>query len=128
MICYNLCVLGVIMEEIIDDYVKEITNKDNFKRLLELKKIIDSKYADLIIAFKTAESRYLEASNYGNYYPNLENIRKDFSNKKKELYSKLEVKEYLELERSINDSINNDINELKDIVLNPKYNKQKCMK
>ena len=61
-------------------------------------------------------------------YPNLEELRRDFSNKKKELYSKKEVREYFDLERKINDSINNDINELKEIVLDNKYNNKKCMK
>ena len=116
------------MEDIIDDYVSDITNNDNFKKLIELKKIIDDKNKKEIIAFKTAESKYLEASNYGKYYPNLEGLRKDFSAKKKDLYSKEEVKQYLELERSINESINADINELKEIILDPKYSKQKCIK
>ena len=116
------------MEDIIDDYVSDITNNDNFKKLIELKKIIDDKYKKEIIAFKTAESKYLEASNYGKYYPNLEELRRDFSNKKKELYSKEEVREYFDLERKINESINNDINELKEIVLDNKYNNKKCIK
>ena len=116
------------MENIVDDYVNEITDNDDFKKLIELKRIIDSKYKNEIISFKTAESKYLEASNYGKYYPNLEGLRKDFSNKKKDLYSKEEVKQYLELERSINESINADINELKEIILDPKYSKQKCIK
>ena len=65
---------------------------------------------------------------YGKYYPNLEELRRDFSNKKKELYSKEEVREYFDLERKINESINNDINELKEIVLDNKYNNKKCIK
>ena len=116
------------MENIVDDYVNEITNSDDFKKLIELKRMIDSKYKSEIISFKTAESKYLEASQYGKYYPNLEELRRDFSNKKMELYSKEEVKTYLELERKINESINFDINGLKDMILDPKYNKQKCMK
>jgi hypothetical protein len=116
------------MENIVDDYVNEITDNDDFKKLIELKRIIDSKYKNEIISFKTAESKYLEASNYGKYYPNLEELRRDFSNKKKELYSKEEVREYFDLERKINDSINNDINELKEIVLDNKYNNKKCIK
>ena len=116
------------MKYIVDDYVNEITDNDDFKKLIELKKIIDSKYKNEIISFKTAESKYLEASNYGKYYPNLEELRRDFSNKKKELYSKEEVREYFDLERKINESINNDINELKEIVLDNKYNNKKCIK
>ena len=116
------------MENIVDDYVNEITDNDDFKKLIELKKIIDSKYKNDIIALKTAESKYLEASNYGKYYPNLEELRRDFSNKKKELYSKEEVREYFDLERKINELINNDINELKGIVLDNKYNNKKCIK
>ncbi len=119
---------GVNMENIVDDYVKDITTKDEFKRLLELKRIIDAKYKNEIISFKTLESKYLEASKYGAYYPNLENLRREFSLKKKELYSKEEVKKYFELERLINESINDDIKKLKEIVLDPKYNKNTCIK
>ena len=119
---------GVNMENIVDDYVNDIITKEEFKRLLELKKLIDIKYRNEIISFKTLESKYLDASKYGAYYPNLEDLRREFSAKKKELYSKVEVKEYLELERFINESINNDINELKEVVLAPKYNKNKCIK
>ena len=55
-------------------------------------------------------------------------MRREFSLKKKELYSKEEVKKYFELERLINESINDDIKKLKEIVLDPKYNKNTCIK
>ena len=114
------------MEQLAFDYVNELADNEEFKRLLELKKIIDDKYSKEIVAFKTAESNYLEAKKYGEYYPNLKEFQNTFSEKKKELYSKEEVKEYLRLEREINESINNDIKDLKELVLDPIYDKKNC--
>lgn len=114
------------MQELAYEYIEEYSNTKEFKRLLELKKLIDKKYEKEIIAFKTSESKYLDAKKYGGYYPNLEDLQKDFSNKKSALYSKIEVKEYLELERKINTELNDLINELKNQVLDPTLNNKNC--
>lgn len=101
------------MFDLIDKYVDELTESKEFKRLLQLKKIIDSKYGLLIISLKTKEAKYLEAKQYGDYYPNLKDLQLEFSNAKKELYSKEEVVEYFNLEKSIQAMLDDDFNELK---------------
>ena len=106
------------MQDLIDNYIKIICNSNEFKRLVELKKIIDNKYSKEIIAFKTTEAKYLEAKEYGKYYIGLDNLSKNLSEKKAILYSKDEVREYLSLERKIDKILNDDINELKESISN----------
>lgn len=97
-------------------YVDIIINTDEFKRLKELKKIIDQKYAKEIVVFKRCEANYLEASQHKEYYPNFNEIVKKLSEAKSVLYNKEEVKEYLLLERTIQEMLTNDFNELKQSI------------
>ena len=106
------------MYELIDKYADELFNTPDFKRLMELKKIIDTSYSSLIISFKTAESKYEDMKQYGSYAPGLDRLKKDFINAKANLYSKPEVVEYFDLERKIQAMLNNDINEIKESVSN----------
>ncbi|MGM9969167.1 MAG: hypothetical protein ACI35S_02090 [Anaeroplasma sp.] len=106
------------MENILDGYIDDLSQTIEFKRLIELKSIIDEKYKNLIIKFKTKESLYLDAKKYGEYYPELNSIQNDFMKAKKDLYEKEEVKEYLKLERIIQDKLNSDINLIKSSVSN----------
>lgn len=94
-------------------YVESIVNTLEFKRLKELKIIIDQKYTKEIVSFKRAEANYLEASENKKYYSNFDEIQRKFSEAKANLYNKEEVKEYLKLERELQDMLTNDFNELK---------------
>ena len=47
-----------------DIYINELMKETEFKRLIELKKIIDKKYGMKIVAFKNKEALYLEAYIY----------------------------------------------------------------
>ncbi len=97
-------------------YLNELLKEENFKRLLDLKKIIDSKYSSKIISFKNKEALYLEAKE--NKYMDEEKARLEFQEKKKELYSLPEVSEYFKLERKINEMIEKDLNEIKASISN----------
>ncbi len=101
------------MEELAIKYVDEIKNIPDFKRLLELKEMIDNNYKKEILAFKTANESYLEASKYPNNY-NMELIRNNLIEAKRNLYSKKEVKEYFELENKIQNILDNDFNDIKN--------------
>lgn len=104
--------------EAADLYADDIINSVEFKRLLELKELIRKNLSGKIMAFKTAEAKYLEAKAYGKYHPNLEEYKELFIKTKTALYSHPYVKEYKELEMKIQDSINKDINELKSAISN----------
>ena len=103
------------INDLIDDYVNEIKDSVEFKELIRLKDIIDSKYKDLIIKFKTCESLYLEAKER-NYLD--DSIKNNFIEAKRNLYSKDEVRSYFDLENKINEKLNNDFNEIKQSISN----------
>ncbi len=115
---------GGIVEEL---YVAKILEAPEFKRLLELKDIINQSYKKEIMLFKSKEALYLEASERKEYYPNFEEIKKAFIAAKADLYSKEEVSEYFKLERELQDMLNNDINELKQAISN-KFTLDKILK
>lgn len=115
---------GGIVEKL---YVAKILEAPEFKRLLELKDIINQSYKKEIMLFKTKEALYLEASERKEYYPNFEEIKKAFIAAKADLYSKEEVSEYFKLERELQDMLNNDINELKQAISN-KFTLDKILK
>lgn len=107
------------MEEILDlsdQYANSIIEGPDFQRLLFLKEEIKKTLSNKIIAFKTAEAKYIEAKGYGKYHPNLPEYQKKFVEAKKNLYLEPLVKEYKELEMKIQDQLNQDINELKESV------------
>ncbi len=106
------------LNELTDLYIEELEQNDDFKRLLELKNIINNNYKKEIISFKTLESKYSDALKNKDYYPNFNQIKTDFINAKARLYSHDEVKEYFDLERKINDYINKDIDEIKSSISN----------
>jgi hypothetical protein len=105
------------MEDLVKEYIDEIENSDDFKRLLALKDIINKEYAPLIISFKMKEAEYMEAKERPEIF-DLNQKQKEFSIAKANLYSKEYVKEYFMLEEKINKNINKDLDELKDLISN----------
>ncbi|MDE6407652.1 MAG: YlbF family regulator [Anaeroplasmataceae bacterium] len=104
--------------DLADDYAKEVINSPDFQRLLEVKEEIKKTLSGKIMAFKTAEAKYLEAKAYGKYHPDLEEYKKRFIETKTRLFSESLVKEYKELETKIQEKLNQDINDLKKSVSN----------
>ncbi len=94
------------------EYFNELKETEEFKRLIELKKIIDDKYKNEIISFRTNESLYLESKD-NKYYLDKDIIKKRFIDSKTKLYSKEEVKEYFSLQNKLNEMLKNDFNEIK---------------
>lgn len=101
-----------------EQYADQFTQSPDFKRLLEVKEKINQELSKKIIAFKTAEAKYLEAKSYGNYHPNLKEYQGRFVEAKKNLYSESLVKEYLTLESQIQAKLNQDFNDLKKSISN----------
>lgn len=110
-----------------DEYLKKLQEEPEFKRLAELKGIIDEKYKSLIIGLKTSEARYLEAKEYPKHFSNMSELQESFVTAKKKLYSQPEVQEYFRLERRLQEMINEDMNELKEAVSN-KFSRDKSIK
>ena len=102
--------------ELANKYIEELKSTTEFKRLLELKKIIDDKYKLLIVSLRTKESYYLESLD--KEYLDKDKCLNEYKEAKAKLYSKEEVKEYLLLERQISNMISNDFNEIKESISN----------
>ncbi len=105
------------LEDLIDRYIDELSNDNDFIELIELRKTIDEKYKKEILIFKTKEEAYLEAEKYQGYI-DISNLRRELSQAKANLYAKPEVSLYFDLERKIQDKINQDIDRIKKSVSN----------
>ncbi|MDE6660894.1 MAG: YlbF family regulator [Anaeroplasmataceae bacterium] len=104
--------------DLAEDYAEEIINSADFKRLLEIREEIKKNLSGKIMAFKTAEAKYMEAKAYGKYHPNLEEYKSRFIETKTRLFSESLVQEYKELESKMQEKLNQDINDLKKSVSN----------
>lgn len=112
-----LLIMVIPLEELVDKYIDELSNDKDFIRLLELKKIIDDKYKKEILIFKTCEEKYIDSEKYQQYI-DISGVRKELSVAKANLYSKEEVKEYFDIERKIQNKINEDIDKIKSSISN----------
>ena len=113
--------------DLIDDYFNKLIGLPQFKRLLELKEIIKTKYSLLIVGFKTNEANYEEAKRYKNYMNDFDALRNKLVESKRKLYEKEEVKEYFSLEREIQEIINKDMDLLKETISKDYLKPRKCM-
>lgn len=104
--------------DLADKYADSIIHSVDFQNLLSLNKEIKLQLKNKIIAFKTAESKYLDAKQYGNYHPNFAEYQERFSKTKKALYEEPLVKKYKKLEFEIQKKLDNDINDLKKCISN----------
>ena len=82
-----------------EEYATQFIESSDFKRLLELRDSIKTNLRNTIVAFKTAEAKYLEVKEYGKYHPDLKKYQTEFMQLKSKLYKNPFVVEYKELER-----------------------------
>lgn len=109
------------MEQLYNDaieYAQAIIESSDFKRMLELRECIKKTLAGKIMAFKTAEAKFLEAREYGLYHPDLKKYQKQYIEKKKSLYENPLIMEYKKLERSIQKKLDDDMDDLKKSISN----------
>ncbi len=106
------------------DLVDEIKDKKEYHRLVELKKIIETD--PLIIsqtaAFNKAKTKYYEVTKYGKYHPDLKGVKQELAKAKEALFTNEIVKEYKQLEKEIQKTLNIISKEIaKSISLKVKY-------
>lgn len=104
--------------DLAEEYADNLIDSDDFKLLKELSLKIEKELAKEIMRFKTSEAKYLEALEYGKYHPNLVAYQKEFVVAKTILYSNDLVKQYKELEQKIQNKLNSDLNDLKNMISN----------
>ena len=85
------------------DLVDEIKEKKEYKRLLQLKKLMnsDDNTLKLINDFNKAKNKYSEVSKYGKYHPDLKEVRITLAKTKELLFTHEIVSEYKKLEKEI---------------------------
>jgi cell fate (sporulation/competence/biofilm development) regulator YlbF (YheA/YmcA/DUF963 family) len=85
------------------DLVDEIKGSGEYKRLLELKDIIDGdqEITLLVSAFNKAKVKYGEVMKYGKYHPDLKKVQLLLKDTKESLYENGIIKEYKELEKQL---------------------------
>lgn len=90
------------------DVADEIKELPPYKRLLELKEIMDNNHeiSSLITAFNKQKVKYEEVSKYGKYHPDLKKVQLELAVIKAEVYTHDVVKEYKEQERQLQKILN----------------------
>ena len=96
----------------LDNLIDELINKPEFKRIKELKVIIEDKYYNLISKFNVAKDEYEKSLPLRNYISNVDQICNELSNAKNELYSKDEVIELHQLEAKLEKELAHISNEI----------------
>lgn len=104
--------------DLAEEYALSFRETNDFKRFLILKVKIEEELKKEIIDFKNAESKYLEAKEYGDFHPDLTKYKNDLIVKKSILYSNNLVIEYKELEQKLQRKLDDDLNELKQSISN----------
>lgn len=100
------------------DLVSEIKGTKEYKRLLELDKLIktDSTLVTLIESFNNVKSKYEEVSKYGKYHPDLKRVQLELAKKKEEVYTHHIIKEYKQLEKDLQKRLDHISKEIADSV------------
>ena len=93
-------------------YANEITSSNEFKELLELKERINKEIPLLVEAFKKAREKYEEVSKYSSYHPDLKRVRNELVAAKEALYTNPLVIKYKELEKEIQNKLNDVAHEI----------------
>ncbi len=102
----------------LDEYIIDFKNSTNFIEYQELKLEINKVLKKEILAFKNAESLYLEAKTYGKYHPSLNDYQKKFVIAKEDLYSKELVIKFLKLESLLQEELDSFTNNIKESISN----------
>ena len=85
------------------DLVDEIKSKEEYKRLLELKKILDNDplIKNLLDEFNKCKIKFEEVSKYGKYHPDLKKVQLELAEIKAEVFTNEIISEYKLLEKRI---------------------------
>ncbi len=91
-----------ILEKVYD-VVDEMKNSDAYKRLMELKQLMEQspEVQAKAALFQKQYERYEEVKRYGKFHPDLKTTQKVFQEAKIALYEDLFVSEYKQLEQTI---------------------------
>ena len=87
-------------------FANEITASDEFKELMRVKEQINDEIPQLVNDFKVAKDKYDEVMKYSSYHPDLKKVRGELVRAKEALYTNPLVIRYKELEKEIQNKLN----------------------
>lgn len=89
------------------DLVDEIKDTEEYKRLLELKTLIETDPAlqELVLQYQKTSEKYEDVKKYGTHHPDLKRVQATFSKQKQILYTHPVVREYKSLEKQIQSTL-----------------------
>jgi len=92
-----------IVLNLVYDLVDEIKSKEDYIKLLELKKKMksDPYIVNLLKKFKETKIKFEEVSKYGKHHPDLKKVQLELAEIKTEVYTNEIIKEYKILEKEI---------------------------
>lgn len=92
-----------IVLNLVYELVDEIKSKEEYIRLMELKKVMDSDpyILKLLDRFKKSKIKFEEVSKYGKYHPDLKKAQLELAQIKTEVFTNKTIMEYKKLEREL---------------------------
>ena len=100
------------------DLVDEIKGTKEYKRLVELDRVLkaDTMMIELIESFDKVKVKYEEVSKYGKYHPDLKRVQLELAAKKEEVYTNPIIKEYKQLEKDLQNRLDQISKEIANCV------------
>lgn len=107
-----------IVLNLVYELVDEIKSKEEYTRLLELKKVMDSDpyIIKLLDDFKNSKKKFEEVSKYGKFHPDLKKVQLELSEIKTQVYTNKTIMEYKRLEKELQKILDNTSREIAESV------------
>jgi cell fate (sporulation/competence/biofilm development) regulator YlbF (YheA/YmcA/DUF963 family) len=107
----------------IDNVIKEIETHDAYKALVIQRDLVENneEITKLINTFKEKESKYNDVKKYGEHYPHLKTIRREFQQAKQALFEHDDVRAYKTLEKTIQGILDDIVIKIQETV-SPRVN------
>lgn len=99
-------------------FAKEIMETEEFVRLLKVKEEINEKIPKLVQEFNVAKEKYEEVCKYSTFHPDYKKVKLELIRTKEALYTNELVIEYKELEKIIQEKLNNASKEIVKAISN----------
>ena len=99
-------------------FAKEIMETEDFKELIRVKNELQASYPELLNRFNKAKEKYEEVSQYSTYHPDYRKVKLELVSAKEALYTNELVKKYKELEKKIQEKLNEASQEIVKAISN----------
>lgn len=94
------------------DYLEELRNDKDYKRVIEINNLINNDFCEEVKKFKVIKEKYEDVSKYGNHHPDFKDVTEEFIEIRTNLYKIKEIKEYLELTKKIDKQLASLVNDM----------------